>query len=248
MPRYRSREVPGLTSDKLVVRYGTETIPFDLAFRPRKELAISVHPDRSVKVVAPEARTVDEVLVRVQRKAAWIVKQRRHFDKFHPLPHERRFLNGETHFYLGRQYRLRVRAAAAESVKLKGSFLLVETPGFQDTGRVSELIDGWYRQHAENIFKLTLERCLRERPSLLILSPRIVIRRMAKRWGSCTGTGNVLINPELIKTPLDCIEYLILHEICHLRIHNHGPAFYRLLTRFMPDWQRRKARLDSFVI
>ena len=78
--------------------------------------------------------------------------------------------------------------------------------------------------------------------------PNIVVRRMGKRWGSCTETGNILINIELIKTPLYCIEYLIMHEICHLRVHNHGRAYYRLLTRCMPDWHRRKARLDSFVI
>ena len=78
--------------------------------------------------------------------------------------------------------------------------------------------------------------------------PKIVIRRMGKRWGSCTEMGNILINVELIKTPLDCIEYLIMHELCHLRVHNHSQAYYRLLARCMPDWQRRKTRLDSFVI
>ena len=71
---------------QLVIQYGAETIPFELAFRPRRELSINVHPDRSVSVVAPEARTIEEVLARVRRKAAWIVKQRRHFERFHPLP------------------------------------------------------------------------------------------------------------------------------------------------------------------
>ncbi|MHB2027027.1 MAG: M48 family metallopeptidase [Elusimicrobiota bacterium] len=232
----------------LVIRYGSENIPFELAFRPRRELAISVHPDRSVKVVAPETRSVEEVLARVRRKAAWIAKQRRHFEKFHPLPHARRFVNGETHYYLGRQYRLRIRAATEESVKLTGRFLTIETPHTNDGKRSKALLDAWYRDHAETIFRSRLLCCLKEAPSLRMPPPQIVILRMAKRWGSCTQKGNILVNVELVKTPLDCIEYLLMHELCHLHVHNHGPAYYRLLTRCMPDWQRRKSRLDSFVI
>lgn len=233
---------------QLVIQYGAEKIPFELAFRPRRELSINVHPDRSVSVVAPEARTVEEVLARVRRKASWIAKQRRHFEQFHPLPQARRFVNGETHYYLGRQYRLRVRKAAEESVKLKGRFLVIGTPHPERAGLVRQLLEGWNREHAEVIFRSRLARCLKEAPSLQITTPKIVILRMEKRWGSCTETGNILINVELVKTPLDCIEYLIMHELCHLRVHNHGSAYYRLLTRCMPDWQRRKVRLDSFVI
>lgn len=233
---------------ELAVRYGGEDIPFDLAFRPRRQLAINVHPDRSVTVVAPEARSVEEVLARVQRKAGWIAKQRRHFEGFHPLPNSRRFVNGETHYYLGRQYRLRIRAAAEESVKLKGRFLIVETARPEDAVRAGILLDTWYREHAEAIYEARLLRCLKDAPSLRMPPPKIVVRRMGKRWGSCTETGHVLINLELIKAPIACIEYLIMHELCHLRVHNHSEAYFRLLTRCMPDWKRRKARLDSFVI
>lgn len=233
---------------RLAVRYGGEDIPFELTFRSRRQLAINVHPDRSVTVVAPQARSVDEVLARVQRRAGWIARQRRHFAKFHPLPHARRYVNGETHYYLGRQYRLRVSTAESESMKLKGRYLLVETRRANTAARARALLDRWYKGRAGEIFGSRLLRCLKEAPSLRMPPPKIVIRHMGKRWGSCTETGNILINVALIKTPLDCIEYLIMHELCHLRVHNHGPAYYRLLARCMPDWQRRKERLDSFVI
>ena len=233
---------------RLAVHYGGEDIPIELTFRPRSQLAINVHPDQRVTVVAPEARSVEEILARVQRRAGWIARQRRHFAKFHPLPRARRYVTGETHYYLGRQYRLKIGRAARQSVRVVGRFLIVETPHAKASARVKALIDRWYKARAEELFKSRLLRCLNESASLRMPPPKIVIRRMGKRWGSCTETGNVLINVELIKTPLDCIDYLIVHELCHLRVHNHSAAYYRLLGRCMPDWQRRKSRLDSFVI
>ncbi len=70
---------------------------------------------------------------------------------------------------------------------------------------------------------------------------------MKRRWSSCSKAGTITLNTELVKTTLPCIDYVIMHECCHLRIHNHHPAFFRLLTRCMPDWQARKLRMESVV-
>jgi predicted metal-dependent hydrolase len=71
---------------------------------------------------------------------------------------------------------------------------------------------------------------------------------MKNRWGSCTSEGRILLNPDLIIAPKQCIEYVIVHELCHLQEHNHGPAFYRLLNKLMPDWEQRRERLNDCVI
>ncbi len=233
---------------RYAVQSGDETIPFALEMRQRRRLSISVHPDRRVTVLAPADCSLADVLARVQKRVAWITRQRAYFEQFHPLPHEKRYVSGETHLYLGRQYRLKIHSATAESVKLTGSYLHVATAHCPDALQVKRLLDDWYRNHAKGIFHTRLLQCLDAAPSLRMPPPAIIIRRMSGRWGSCTKAGNILLNLDLVKTPLYCIEYVIMHELCHLRIHNHSPGYYRLLSRCMPDWEKRKTRLDSYVI
>ena len=78
--------------------------------------------------------------------------------------------------------------------------------------------------------------------------PPLVVRQMVRRWGSCTTTGKVILNTDLVRAPVHCIDYVIVHELCHVRVHGHDKAFYRLLSACMPDWESRKARLESFVV
>jgi predicted metal-dependent hydrolase len=236
------------SNDTYVIRFGAKTIPFALEMRQRRRLAISVHPDRRVTVLAPADCSLADVLARVQKRAAWIARQRAYFEQFHPLPHEKRYVSGETHLYLGRQYRLKIQSASTESVKLMGSHLCVATAHCHDALQVKRLLENWYRHHAKDIFHARLLQCLAAAPSLRMPPPAIIIRRMPRRWGSCTKAGNILLNLDLVKTPLYCVEYVIMHELCHLRIHNHSSSYYRLLARCMPDWEKRKMRLDSCVI
>ena len=70
---------------------------------------------------------------------------------------------------------------------------------------------------------------------------------MQTQWGNCSPGGTITLNPHLVKAPRDCIDYVILHELCHLQEHNHGPAFWVLLERVMPDWERHKARLNDMA-
>lgn len=155
---------------------------------------------------------------------------------------------GETHLYLGRQYRLRIHQASSASVKLVGRFFHVSVPDREDTGAIAAAMERWYRSHAERIFHQRLEHCAQAAASLRSRSIRLRIRPMKRRWGSCTRAGTITLNIDLVKTPLHCIEYVIMHELCHLHIYDHSPAFFRLLSRCMPDWRQRKERLESVVL
>lgn len=227
--------------------FGKTIIPFQLKFRRKRHLSITVFPDRSVVVLAPQNRSVDEALQFVRKRAAWIIKQRNYFQQFHPLPGEKRYVSGETHLYLGRQYRLKVICHNQSGVKLVGKYFYVSVDAPKNINTVKECLDNWYMKRAQQIFHKKLSQCIGLIPSLKLSPKKITIRRMYKRWGSCTKSGNIQLNLDLIRIPLYCIEYVIAHELCHLRVHDHSSDFYRLLSRFMPDWEKRKAKLNSIV-
>lgn len=229
--------------------YGGERIPFRIEHRKRKKLAITVHPDLRLEVVAPEGSTEEQVLQRIEKRAGWIFRQWRYFEQFQPTLPDRRYVSGETHLYLGRQYRLKVHQGSPEAVKLVGKFLHVWARNRDDNERIRALVDRWYREHAERLLARRVQVCLEQCPALkLPREPTVAIRTMTRRWGSCSRAGRILLNTSLVKVPVHCIDYVIAHELCHLHVHNHSPAFYRLLSRCMPDWERRKDRLEGFEL
>jgi predicted metal-dependent hydrolase len=226
--------------------YGGLQLPFQIEYRERKSLAITVHPDQRLEIVAPKGCDIDRVLKRIERRQSWILKQWRYFEQFKPVQPAPNYVSGETWLYLGRQYRLKVHETSSEAVKLAGRYLHIWTRDKSDRDRKRQIVDGWYRLHAERLFLDRIIMSLQRSPSLrLDVFPKLTVRRMPNRWGSCTKSGNILLNPELVKTPIHCVDYVIVHELCHRLIHNHGPAYYRLLTRCLPDWEKRKARLEA---
>ncbi len=227
---------------------GRERIPVELSFGERKRLTLSVHPDRSITAIAPVGRSVEEVMAHLNRRRTWIVRQRNHFEKYLPAPEPRRYVSGETHYYLGRQYRLKVRSADRTGVKLSGGYLHVWTPTPDKPKKSEAALSDWYRERAEAVFHARMERLLEAAPALKSESLRLRVRSMRKNWGTCSPSGTITLNTHLIKVPSHCIDYVIAHELCHLKFHNHSPAFYRLLSRYIPDWKTRKERLEAMPI
>lgn len=225
------------------IQFGSAEIPYTLMVRPRRDLAITVHPNLAVSVVAPAGKSIQQIEGKVRDRAAWILRQQLRFRDLHPLPTEKRFVSGETHLYLGRQYRLRIRRSSRNHVALSRPFLVVETRS-EASDSVEMLVRRWYVDRAKLVLPRQFERCLDAHPSLRTGNPTLRIRRMSRRWGSCTPSGVITLSPELMRVPMGCIEYVIVHELCHRKVMNHGPRFERLLTRILPDWRTRRERLN----
>lgn len=231
-----------------VLAYGERRIPYRLIYSDRKRLRIVVKPDLSMLVNAPNGYAEEEILEAVRSKARWIIRQLGEFEEFLPFPAPHKFISGETFVYLGRQYRLKVEEGEKAPSKLRGRYLHVIVPDKKNSATVMKAVDAWYRTRADEVFRRYLETCMKVASRHGIKEPTLVIRDMRTRWGSCSASGRVTLNLHLIQAPVHCIEYVVMHELCHMVHHNHSPAFYRHLGRCMPDWKRRKAALDRIAI
>lgn len=234
------------------VQFGSATISFSVERRRRKSLALTVHPSGQLAVIAPLAATADQVASAVLRRASWVLRQQeqaRQHQQQAPAPSPRRYLSGESYLFLGRQYRLRIQTADRPLVELQSNYLQVATPKPEDTAAVRKLVEKWYQQQAREQLTILFEHVLSRVPPALLTPadyPRLRLLRMSNRWGSCaTTTGTIQLNPDLIKTPAPCIEYVIVHELAHLRVRRHSQEFYDLQTRLMPDWQTWQRRLQE---
>jgi len=231
-----------------LITYGKEDIVFDVLFVDRKTMELAVNPDSTVVVKAPIGTTEDEIERRIRKRARWLKKQLDYFRQFDPRTPPRRYIGGESHLYLGRQYRLKLIEGNANQVKLAKGYFWISCKDRNDPNKVKDLLESWYLEKAQCKFMESFERCWPDFERLDLGLPRLQIRRMKTRWGSLSHGGTLTLNLSLIRAPRECIDYVITHELCHLKHHDHGPEFYKLLEKVMPDWERRKHKLELALI
>jgi len=230
------------------IHFGKETFHVTISFENRRKLKIIVHPDLRIEAKAPLGKDIGDVVSKIKHRSRWIIKQHDYFRQFVPRLPERRYVSGETFYYLGRQYRLKIKKVSNSSVKLKGKFLWAYTPDCNDVEKIKQQVIRWYKDHAKGYFEKRLYVCYERARIHRITLPHIKLRDMKKRWGSCTNNGSIILNIELIKAPVHCIDYVIIHELCHLRFPKHNDSFYRLLSLLVPDWEARKECLEKVLI
>lgn len=228
------------------VLFGEHRIDFDIERRTRATLEIGVEPDASVVVIAPQDAPLAAIKEKVRKRAAWIRRQQHYFVQFLPRTPERLYVAGETHLYLGRQYRLKLVPNDQPCVKLVRGFILVQTHQPERAEVTRRLVQAWYRQRAHAKFAERLEANLMRFPAPDDFRPKgLIIRELRQRWGSMSPAHRLMLNSRLIEAPLDAIDYVITHELCHILVPNHGPRFFELLDRVLPDWRNRKLRLEK---
>ncbi|MCB1201664.1 MAG: M48 family metallopeptidase [Leptospiraceae bacterium] len=228
--------------------YGETNISFSLIQSQRKTLEISVLPDMSVEVKAPVKAQLDEIKKRVYKRGYWILKRQQEFETYLPSQPVRKYISGETHRYLGKQYRLKILKGTEPQVKLIRGFLQVYVPDKKDSKLIKELLEDWFSEHAKSILKNRFDECRKKIKFKLPKQPELVLRNMKTRWGSCTKDGRIILNPKLIHASTSCIDYVIIHELCHLIEHNHSKKFYELISKAIPNWRERQKKLNQILV
>ena len=237
-----------MMASRHVLTYGGADLVFELLRTARKTLEIAVHPDGRVVVKAPLDVEIEDVEARVLRRARWIRKQQAYFQQFRPRTPPRQYIGGETHRYLGRQYRLKLMQGEQPSVKLSRGYFWIACQDYQNPVEVRRLLWQWLTKRAHEKFPESFEHCWPHFSRHGLPRPTLKIRRMKTRWGSLSESGTLTLNVSLIQAPRECIDYVITHELCHLKHPDHSPAFYGLIEKVMPDWEKRKHKLELSLI
>jgi hypothetical protein len=235
-------------NNKHSVVYGRKTIDFSLLYCDRKTMEIAVHPDSTVIVKAPAQSDITLIEKKIIKRARWILRQLNYFKQFNPKTPDRCYVNGETHLYLGKQYRLKLAEGTENSVKLSRGFFHITCRNEPTPSATKKLLNQWYSEKAQLQFAESMDRCWQKFNGLGIDQPKLSIKRMQKRWGSLSDKGTVTLNTDLIRAPKECIDYVVTHELCHLKFHDHSPEFYKLLDSVIPGWEKIKHKLELSMV
>ncbi len=225
------------------LQHAEENIPIELQYGFRKRLTLTVYPDRRVLARIPYGLSKRKVESYFQKKAKWILKHLEYFEEHPPEP-EKKYFNDEKHHYLGKEFKLKL-TSGLTYLEIENDHLLISIKDPNDKEMVAKALNHWYRREAIKILTPRYHEILERLQYLKLPKTTLRFYKMRRRWGSCSLKHVITLNTELVKKDIYLIDYVIIHEICHLKVPAHNKAFYSLLESVMPDWKVWRAVLNN---
>lgn len=225
-----------------------QVLVYDFVRSARKTLGLYVHRNGTVTVRAPLRLPLNQVHIFLSQRWDWLQHQQQRFQS-QPSPILIEYRHGSTFQHLGQTYSLQIIPASRTSVSLVQDRVVIALPEkkYTHTAAIKKVLEAWQRETATALFAERLQHCYQMMQALNLPYPTLRLRKMRSRWGSCSRHGDITLNLELIRMPIACIDYVITHELCHLRVFNHSAAFYALQSQVMPDWKERKQQLTALA-
>lgn len=222
-------------------------IPVEVVKKKIKNMHLSVlPPDGKVRVSAPETLSDESIIMFVRTKIGWIRKQQEKFEQ-QPRQSERQYVSGETLYVWGKQYFLQVEYSyKGNSLILSGDKAILTVRKERTTKQRETFVNEWYR----TLLKAEVEKYLPKWERITGLKcSSWQSKYMTTKWGTCnTSTCKIWLNLQLAKKPIECLEYVILHELAHLKVKNHGAEFVAILDQHMPYWREMKKQLNDSTL
>lgn len=223
-------------------------IRFEVVHSPRRRtLGLEIHRDLRVVIRAPLACPEALIARYLARNRRWIARQLAHFQTLPPPRPARRYIAGEPHLYLGHEYPLTLQPAGRSRVVLEDDSLVVYGIGATSPTATQSAVARWYLARAQVEFHRVLAACHAHPRFTSYPLPALKIRAMRTRWGTLCAQRGMTLNTVLIQASRACIEYVVFHELCHLKYRGHGQRFHKLLTVVLPDWEARKLLLEATI-
>lgn len=234
--------------EKESVDINGEKIVFFVQRKNIKNINLKVNIDKKVTMSIPMKMEIEIAKDFIKKKAEWIKKQQKYYDSFAEEKENITFENGETVYLLGKQYKMKIMPANKNEISIKDKYfeINIKERYIENKKYIRKVYDQWLKEYSYEVLSGLVEKYQTLLKKYNIKIPKIEIRQMKSRWGSCLPSNNkVIFNLNLIKTPICCIEYVVLHELSHFKYQNHSKSFYNFVTIFMPDWNTRKKILDE---
>jgi predicted metal-dependent hydrolase len=218
---------------------------YKIIYSRRRTISISVSPDKEVTVRAPLSASLNTIEKFVNSRSQWVLK---HLDNYNSHTRLNGLIaDGEKLLFRGKEYILRLIDDEKRQVLLSDNEMVVTAPVKKDPRAAERIIKKWYYDQAALLIPENIGIIIHKYESYGFEPTMITIRSMKRRWGSCSSKGRITINSELVKIDDIFTEYVILHELCHLKYHNHGSGFYKLLSLVFPDWKNVRKELRKYL-
>lgn len=224
--------------------YGSRIITFNLIYRKRKTMSIEVETTGEVTVIAPVGTSSDDVIEKVKSRAGWIVSKQYESKFINDTKIEREAVSGESYMYLGRNYSLDIRVDENIdniSVKLFQGKFVVNTY-IKDEDLIKKAMENWYR---EKTLAKVKERVSYYSSYFNNEVTTVKVKEQKKRWASCTSKNELLFNWRCVMAPVFVLDYIVVHEMCHMEYKNHSKDFWNRVYAVMPDYEVRKSWLKN---
>jgi predicted metal-dependent hydrolase len=222
-------------------------INYTVIYSRRRSITISISPHNGVVIRAPKGVSIEKIDKFVNEKSGWIKKHLNNYSGSVRINYGKKYTEGEHHFYMGKEQILKLTQSPKLFVREYDGTIEAGLPDPDDSRKVKAMLDKWYREKAILKFSLLLDRILLKYENYHFNPSEIVVRASKSRWGSCSSKGKISISSELIKLDEKFYEYIIIHELCHLKHPNHGSGFYKLLEELLPDYKEVRKELRKYI-
>jgi len=228
----------------MIVKWNETAIEFDIIYSQRKSVGINLDEHGNVTVRAPKHLKLEEAEKIILKKASWILKKKNELENKQKMSTPKQYVDGELFLYLGEEMPLNIVLNPHRThleVIFKGDQIKVRTP-VADPHNLRRAMEGWYRYKTEDFVLKCIHYYKTKFPTVI---NRVLIKEQKSRWGSCSSKGNLNFNWRLSMAPPEVIEYIVVHEMCHLVHMNHSKEFWTLVESMVPDHKKHKEWLKT---